>query len=677
MRKRRRQSVPANEHRVLLSEVLPFELPASLGNVGLFNRILDIGLKRGEDGRFWVRRSDDGTKLLLRMILGEGVDVIPSTLDERGRFLVSAAVEKKRYTQTAPFKFSIRHRDGSRRELSVAHPRSQLDVVDFYNRFSGLLLHHAGRGSFSLRRPAGVAKVGVYRDWLFVTSAGDYPEIRDAERHGASDMAVRSFFTYDRYTNIHQFYDSSEYRLNERKYGYLVKADITKCFDSIYTHSVAWAANGLELVKAQLRIKRDTESFGASFDSLLQAQNRDETSGILIGSEYSRLFAEVILQRVDEEVEAKLSRAGLASGRDYEILRYVDDYFIFLANRDFEPIVVEALESRLRVYKLHLNASKRQAAETPWLSPLSVAKERLRALIDIGPLARPHASALPWRISAEGLIAGYKRVLIDTDAEPPDLANYALSRIERAVERLIGSADWFIGGATDESEEAPWERQGLVDDAILAFVEFAFFVFGGVRRASPGIKLARIVTSTASMYNRNGVAFDRRHRVFAFMRDELLMQMGRFGSVDKGGVEQVLLLDCLTYLAPDKPLQESELVRLLGVQDEASVSLLNAVSIIRHIGSRPNFDAVRGSIEEWVLSVARGPSRDAEGSLVALAFVNSPFIRTQVRAALVQRYGGSVTSLKPDAVLGQEFLVDWVGFDLYGVLQSKRMFEVY
>jgi len=677
MRKRRRQSIPANEHRVLLSEVLPFELPASLGNVGLFNRIVDVGLKRGEDGRYWVRKSDVGTKLLLRMVLGESIDLVPTTVDDRGRVLISAAVEKKRYTQTAPFKFSIRHREGSRRELSVAHPRSQLDVVDFYSRFNGLLLHHAGRGSFSLRRPVGVAKVGVYRDWLFETSIGDYPEIRDAERHGASDMAVRSYFAYDRYTNIHQFYDSSEYRLSERKYGYLVKADITKCFDSIYTHSIAWATNGLELVKAQLRVARDAESFGAAFDSLLQAQNRDETSGILIGSEYSRLFAELILQRVDEEVEAKLSRADLTVGRDYEILRYVDDYFVFLANREFEPIVLEALESRLRVYKLHLNASKRQAAETPWLSPLSVAKERLRALIDIGPLDRPNASATPWRVSAEELIAGYKRVLIDTEAEPPDLANYALSRIERAVERLIGSADWFIGGATDESEEAPWQRQGLVDNALIALVEFAFFVFGGVRRASPGIKLARVVTSTAAMYGRKGVAFDRRHRVLAFMRNELLMQMGRFESVDKGGVEQVLLLDCLTYIGPEQPLKESELFRLLGLRDQASIGLLNAVSIVRHIGGRPDYQTLRGRIEQWVLTVAQGPSRQAEASLVALAFVNSPFISREVRAAVVERYGEGLPGLDTDVVLGQEFLVDWVGFDLYGVLQSKRMFEVY
>lgn len=677
MRKRRRRSVPANEHRVLLSEVLPFELPAALGNVGLFNRLVDVGLRRGSDGRYRVRKRDTATVLLLRMLLGETVTVSAAP-DHSGRFLVEAGDGGgRRYSQTSPFKFSIRHREGSRRELSVAHPRSQLDVVDFYDRFNGLILHYAGRGAFSLRRPAGIAKVGVYRDWLFVHKRGEYPEIRDAERHGASDMAVRSFFTYDRYTNIHQFYDSSEYRHSERKYGYLIKADITKCFDSIYTHSIAWATNGLELVKSQLRIKRDVDSFGASFDALMQAQNRDETSGILIGSEYARLFAEIILQRVDVEVEDSLLKAGLVSGRDYEVLRYVDDYFLFLASREYEAVVLEALESRLRVYKLHLNASKREAAETPWLSPLSVAKERLRAQIDIGDAARPDSTAEPWNITTAELIAGYKRVLIDTDAEPPDLANYALSRIERAVERLIGSADWFIGGASDESEEPAWRRQLMVDRALIALIEFAFFVYGGVRRASPGVKLARIVTSVVSMYKREGVAFDRRHELLEFMRNELVMQLGRFGEVDKGGVEQVMLLDCLTYVSPDRPLFESELRRLMGLKGPYSLNIVNSVSIVRHIRDNTGFDSLRDEIESWVLSVATGPSRESEAALGALAFVNSPYVRPEVRATIVERYGVELAPAELAAVLRRDFLVDWAGFDLYGALQSKRMFEVY
>lgn len=44
------------------------------------------------------------------------------------------------------------------------------------------------------------------------------------------------------------------------------------------------------------------ESFGSKFDSLMQRMNYNETNGILIGPEVSRIFSEIILQAVDAEV---------------------------------------------------------------------------------------------------------------------------------------------------------------------------------------------------------------------------------------------------------------------------------------------------------------------------------------------------------------------------------------
>jgi hypothetical protein len=616
--------------------------------------------------------------LTLSIILGEAVAFDLTRKDSQGRALVSLEKTDKRFAQTIPFKFSIRHRETSRRELAVAHPRSQLDVADFYKNYGEVLLHHSARGAFSLRRPAAKAKVGIFKDWLFVTDRGEYPDIRDAEIHGASDQIVRSYFSYARYTNIHQFYDSEEYRFCERKYGYLIKADITKCFDSIYTHSIAWATSGRELVKVNLRSGRDRTSFGAAFDSLLQAQNRDETSGILIGSEYARLFAEVILQRVDSNIETMLAELDLIRGRDYDILRYVDDYFIFLANREREREIVDLIEAQLRDYKLHLNPAKREAAETPWLSPLSVAKERLRALIDMEANAEPHRAEAPWSVDAGDLVAGYKRVLIDTDAAPQDLANYALSRIERAIERLIASAPYFVGGSDSENAFSTWERENLVDGTLLAFVEFAFFVYGGVRRASPGVKLGRIVTSVATFYRLEKTPFDRRHAAEIFLARELRMQLERFSGPDRGGVEQVMLLECLTFVTPSDPLSRADLNRLFAGGDALRFSLINAVAILRHVSGHQGYEALLVEFERWLLGLCGGPTIDAEASLAALAFVDCPFITKTVRRELAGRYSihlddRGLAELEDSAGL----LVDWRTFDLYGTLQSKRMFEVY
>ena len=62
----------------------------------------------------------------------------------------------------------------------------------------------------------------------------------------------------------------------------------------------------------------------------MQQINYNETNGIIIGPEFSRIFAELILQSVDRIVEQKLvSKHNLKHKVDYEIFRYVDDYFIF------------------------------------------------------------------------------------------------------------------------------------------------------------------------------------------------------------------------------------------------------------------------------------------------------------------------------------------------------------
>lgn len=676
MNKRFRRALPSSSYRVLLSDVLPYELPPSFSNLGLFKFLNSIGLVRDESGVYWGRRLTRENRAILSIVFGEEVKVDVASVDHGGRHRLVIA-PSKRYAQTVPFKFSIRHKQGSRRQLAVAHPRSQLDVVDFYSRFGPLVLHHSARSRFSLRRPKSIARVGIYRDWLFAVSVGGYADRREVEKHGRSDVVVRSYFTYDRFTNIHQFYESSEYRSLERKYGYLIKADITKCFDSIYTHSVAWATSGRDLVKDNLRAGRDAESIGAVFDSLLQSQNHDETSGILIGSEYARVFAELVLQRVDHNVERRLRQHGLIPGRDYEVLRYVDDYFIFLANRDRERLVVDVLEEELRAFKLHLNAAKGESAETPWLSPLSVAKERLRLLIDVPEHAEPHRDGRPWAISAARMVAEYKRVLIDTEADPADLANFALTRVERAVDRLVGAASYFENGAENVREEPVWERQRLVDRAIGELVELAFFVYAGSRRASPGVKLGRIVTTVQAFYSLSDVAIDRREAAHGTLVRELVLQLRRFGQGDRGGVEQMLLVECLTSLGSIGSLDGEELLRVTGIESEG-VSLLNAVPLLRHIADRPGYDETRRLVADWIATLPVSATKDGTVALAALSLFNCPYISAKSRADLL-RVGSAMPSesIVDDLASSGAGLVDWWSFDLYTTLQSKRIYDVY
>lgn len=76
------------------------------------------------------------------------------------------------------------------------------------------------------------------------------------------------------------------------------------------------------------------KTFGGQFDILMQNLNYGETNGIIIGPEFSRIFAELILQRIDLNVMYYLrdnrDSKRLEFKTDYEIFRYVDDFFVFI-----------------------------------------------------------------------------------------------------------------------------------------------------------------------------------------------------------------------------------------------------------------------------------------------------------------------------------------------------------
>jgi hypothetical protein len=68
---------------------------------------------------------------------------------------------------------------------------------------------------------------------------------------------------------------------------------------------VSWALLDKSAIKKFLADSKNT--FGDKFDTLMQKLNFNETNGIVIGPEFSRIFAEIILQKIDVNVKADLA----------------------------------------------------------------------------------------------------------------------------------------------------------------------------------------------------------------------------------------------------------------------------------------------------------------------------------------------------------------------------------
>jgi hypothetical protein len=135
-------------------------------------------------------------------------------------------------------------------------------------------------------------------------------------------------------------------------YQYVFDVDITDCYGSIYTHSIAWALHGRDAMKNE---KGNKKFLGDRIDRLIRMMRYGQTNGIPQGSTLMDFIAEIILGYIDLRLMAKLSENEKSSCK---ILRYRDDYKIFTDNPEFGKIVVKKLSEVIASLGMKLNTQK-------------------------------------------------------------------------------------------------------------------------------------------------------------------------------------------------------------------------------------------------------------------------------------------------------------------------------
>lgn len=155
----------------------------------------------------------------------------------------------------------------------------------------------------------------------------------------------------------------------EASADWLVKTDITRFYPSIYTHSIPWAAYGKERVKGNLGVYKG--SLADRLDVLVRACNRNQTVGIPIGPETSRILAEIISSRIDDDFHS------LQPGLNADAVdRLQDDWFIGLKSLEAAERALASIIGVYRSYGLDINGSKTSVArmvahtEEAWVSEL-------------------------------------------------------------------------------------------------------------------------------------------------------------------------------------------------------------------------------------------------------------------------------------------------------------------
>lgn len=144
-------------------------------------------------------------------------------------------------------------------------------------------------------------------------------------------------------------------------YNYRLKLDISNCYNSIYTHSIAWAVCGKAQAKEYRRTKQPSAlqpkyDLADKLDSFIRYQKNNETNGILVGPFTSRIFSEIILAAIDKALDEE----------GYQFRRYVDDYKFYFRTDSEAQANLPKIERILNEYNLNINTEKIEIIRFPF-----------------------------------------------------------------------------------------------------------------------------------------------------------------------------------------------------------------------------------------------------------------------------------------------------------------------
>ncbi len=136
------------------------------------------------------------------------------------------------------------------------------------------------------------------------------------------------------------------------QYQYIFHTDISDCYGAIYTHAISWALHGRENAKIN---KNNTTLLGNKIDACLRSMSYGQTNGIPQGSVLMDFIAEILLGYVDSILLIELEKLKV---KNFKIIRYRDDYRIFVNVVEDGRIIIKSLSQILADLGMRLNSTK-------------------------------------------------------------------------------------------------------------------------------------------------------------------------------------------------------------------------------------------------------------------------------------------------------------------------------
>lgn len=338
------QGIERNKLDYILTDLLPFELSELFSFSAFYNFLLEK--KQYKE-------------------LGEQIEVLKTKKAKSDKVMF------KDGWATTPLKYNILKNIDSTREISIIHPFSAINVYLFMECYQKEILNQLETTNcFSIRyhkkNTALYYKGKKNKQLVYFT--------KESKKLGK--LAIQqagNYFTLVPFESLIDFSKSVKWRSVNFQFRYYAKIDYKSCFDSIYSHSFKWI---VERNVIDSKNVSNTNLF-ITIDRILQNINGRSSNGILVGPEFSRMIAELLLQQIDSEVMQLLSIENLYKDTDYVAFRYVDDTFLFANELKILENIIGKYGIVAQKYLLKLNELKIIKDETPCVPKEWLEKTRL------------------------------------------------------------------------------------------------------------------------------------------------------------------------------------------------------------------------------------------------------------------------------------------------------------
>mgnify|MGYP000596474934 FL=1 len=724
MRKRKKIKLSYSKERVLFSDVLPYECPIIFSNRYLYRflaKYLWIGEEQKIDNIAWnvlkqsKRWDQKDANAFAALLFG---------CYEKGKRI--GPLQHKLNDLFYPYQFNIAHKTNKNRTLSIIHPYNQWQVVEFYEQYKYSILYLCNQSSYSIRKPHKIAQYFYYRDRLHRKLSGH--ESDKVELFFNEYENLKTYFSYEKYANIYKFYEDYRYQRAEKKFKYLVKFDLQSCFDSIYTHTISWAtAGGADKVKVLPGYHGSW--VGDAFDNLMQSVNARETNGIVIGPEFSRIFAEIILQYIDQKVEQELLKKNLRLKSTYECYRYVDDYFLFYNDEKDKNLFMESLTKRLKEFKLQISPSKTEEFERPFITKVTIAKQRIENLLsnifsiplweeiesnsstekdtedkDLDKDREVLEKKFNIYLPANDVNTQIKVIVKECGIEYRDIANYLLEKISQRLDTFLNRYE--IGFKKyerlmskeetnkDDVETHAQRAQRKLTSYLVSLIDVTFFVFNSNRQINTTLKLQKIMNSIIIYAKRHG-DFKVNHAVrfqtiskdiiFKKIQDEIALVLTTTDS-HRSTLHESLYLLILAKELGYAYLLAPEVIKSFIEKSELQYNLFACLILLYYYANHKCYDSQKALLKEEILKKYRlvtesERKRNSELTILTADMMTCPFVNDAYKQNLLTLMG--ITEMRDQQMImsfakKQKYIFTrWTMFNLNKELQAKISQEVY